>query len=279
MTQGQYATKSQYDRLARKVDLLDQELILLKAQIQATLFAIQDCILSSTYPSLGGDSNSQRQAETQRQWHIKRYGLDQIKAVPAVYTLDEDFGAEQVPPFDPPLLLDEGLKRAPPISLPDEKAPAQQAANPFRAPAPPPIPASESPHAETSSPVIPHDWLALDRWVSDKVREVGIVGALELAKLCCGQERDMLLKIVMIYQSRCTDASTPAPAPTIAPPSQPAPPKPETQPTNHNGAPDVNYAAYRPFGEHQEMVLRLLEQVLRSREVMNPPTNGNHAKG
>ncbi len=279
MTQGQYATKSQYDRLARKVDLLDQELILLKAQIQATLFAIQECILNSAYPSLGADSSSHRQTEARRQWRIKRYGLDQIKAVPAVYTLDEDFGAEQVPPFDPPLLLDEDLYHAPPTSPPDEKAPAQQAANPFRAPTLTPIPASESPTLETNGAVQPRDWLALDRWVSDKVREVGIAGALELAKLCFGQERDMLLKIVMIYQSRCPDASTPAPNPSIAPPQQPASPKPEPQPTNHSGVPDVNYAAYRPFGEHQEMVLRLLEQVLRSREVMNPPTNGNHAKG
>ncbi|MFN8448456.1 MAG: hypothetical protein U0521_07655 [Anaerolineae bacterium] len=124
MTQGQYATKSQYDRLARKVDLLDQELILLKAQIQATLFAIQECILSSAYPSLGGTqfrTGKQKRSDTGTSSGTGWIRSRQFRRSTHWMTTSEQNRFRR---SIPPLLLDEDLYHSP-ANKPARQAPAK----------------------------------------------------------------------------------------------------------------------------------------------------------
>lgn len=331
MTQEHYATKSQLDRLALRVDSLDDELKLLKAQIQATLLTIQECILCSTFPALGEGYLSQPAASGRRQWNVKKLGVGQVRAVAGVFSPDDGFEPDAVPPFDPPILTDDETCAQPPNFLPveyDDDPPLPQAPRPAAPNNPSAIPAFDwqteavlpldetpirplyyenhytpTPNPEPLTAAYPEPpqvilpaapacqpesvnvvhtdapatlsfeiWRELDKWVTEKIREVGIGGTLELAQLCGGQQRDTLLKIIAVYQARA--AETPMPQPATTPPQPPSPP-PTAPPEQHSPAADVKYATYRPFGEHQELALQLLEQVLRSRETVKPATNGN----
>lgn len=351
MTQERYATKSQYDRLAKRVDSLDDELKLLKAQIQATLLTIQECILNSKFPALRDGVEPRMNAG--RQWNVKKFGIGQVKSVSGVYSADDGFEPDAIPPFDPPILEDSdpysdlpnflavddddygaspgelwqpipphaspsvqqvsaapgrsgwqsdanpqfsndtppyGATQNPGISLPAERYnepnPYSTSHNRVGQPTPvmrqePAAPAQPAPlvreshgNDRTEAPQsLSFDvWRDLDRWASEKIREVGIVGTLELAHLCGGEQRETLIKIIAIYEARATElpGATPAITPLTPLPAEKAPPPP----VNPEAARAKN-AVYRPFGEHQELALQLLEQVLRSRESAMPTTNGN----
>lgn len=437
MTQEPYATKNQFDRLALKVDIFEKELKVLKAEIQATLLAIQERMLLESYPALRDNSSgeySRASANQKRQWQVKKFGVGQVSAVPAIYSEDEAPEIQQTPPFYPPIdaepdpyypaydphptvevpraygqpsdppyeqtsnafeaysaaeqiwneLQDNGRgfqnghhsdyrpqsdyssQRQP--SNPSRNGRQERAPQPYQPPSanhnghsngngngsrpangtgsplgemlerlrasyPPnrqpngnshqngyqqpsaptdeptarasraalqsmfasasPQPEEHHPESLNDVPVADfHVWLELDKWVHEKVQEVGIAGALELARLYGGQEREILLKLITIYDDRFSKTSPPVPsampaAPTaqqqpLQPPQQvqPETPFPADKPSwqNQGDADRAKFASYRPFGEHQELVLQLLADVLRSGMTPTSPTNGTQRK-
>ena len=241
--------------LEQRVEVVERELGLLKAQIQTILLEIQELILDGRYPSLHQQSGiAPHFAASQRP--IRSFSL---QPKPEGESESAETPAEDMPHVPPFTASPLPVSHPPPLVAQDDYEPA---------PANPP--------AEGHSATDVTRWIELDKWVSQKVKEVGIERTRQLVALCEGEEGTLLLKFVAIY-SDCAEAQKPLPA------AQPPPlPRETTRPAAvepwQRDAQHVRSATYRPLGEHQELVLRLLAEVLRSPEAP-PPVNGNgHVK-
>ncbi len=296
----------------RRLELVEDDLKLLKAQIQATLLEIHERLLAGAYPALQqGIEERVSSPRSGKVWQVKKLGVDEIVSVPSYLTeqeaseksqerrmmdalapqlqLPQDSSSEplpRVPPFYENASIWEQAEEAeeyapPPAAPPRQTHSRPQAREITQREAAPAVPPTPKPQPASSVTDI-HVWFELDKWVCQKVKELGIEATRKLIYLYEGQERELLITIVNIYTNYPTTpealrnpAAIPAPPPPEAVNHATPAPEPRRQPPEV----DARYAAYRPFGEHQELVLQFIADVLKSNAAAPHATNGNgHAK-
>ena len=240
--------------LEQRVVVVEQELQILKTQIQVILLKIQEHLLNNTYPALQANearpaapSVAAAQAAPSHSNVVKRVAID-----------DDDFETEVLTAERPsrPGYREESH----PLPRPTINEP-KSAGQPY----------------QTADVRL---WIELDKWVNQKVAEVGIQRTRELISLFEGPEQDLLMQVAAIYDT--------GPELVRPPRSVPTPIRQNSVPQSRAVAEDwqkyanpgkVGNATYRPFGEHQELALRLIADILSSEEPVPASAASNgHAK-
>lgn len=169
--------------LEQRVQVVEKEIDLLKAQIQMTLLKIQEHLLNSSYPTLHAQETA---VKVTRQPSIEE---EQMPAAPPLTKKVSSFNGRPERGIDP----DEVFERIPParnvVKL--EEVPR------FAPPAEPVIDAKQLQQAEQDA--IAATWMELDKWVSQKVRELGMDRTRDLIQLYGGKERELLLRVCDVY--------------------------------------------------------------------------------
>ena len=263
--------------LEQRVQALEQEVELLKAQVQATLLDIQEQLLNNTYPTLRAEPSSHPTAPAP-----EPHAAPQMTALPVkrvVFTEsqpDDDRDFEQLV----------------------EEMPVVRKVVPVEQPTQPSIPARdewEEANFSNEREANAYDWIALEKWVSEKVERLGIERTRELVHLYARQERftrqerTLLLEFVDIYDDG--DPKPPAPA---------KPERPSKQPTAHptivpqtRAVVDEIRAELREkraksirkqempkeeLSEQQGLVLRLIAGILNAGDEADPAPSNGHRK-
>ncbi|MBK8020051.1 MAG: hypothetical protein IPK19_01185 [Chloroflexi bacterium] len=281
--------------LDQRVKAVEQDLDILKAQIQTVLLEIQEYILNNSHPNLRANETPGRAARsvTGDQRRVEPELEPVLQAEPSHKTEPsqnhrsvENHNGHSNGLKEPPARQNGYAnhrsvapeKLAPePDDWHDEPVEYEEPRSPRRSPAP-------QQSAERRVRATDLDaWIDLEKWVGQKVREVGIRRTRELVNLYPGEERDLLLLFLNVYEDAADRYYYPEPAPT-AYESYPARPKSVQQLTafaeqwqrraKASPAQNGNGNGYRPFGDHQELVLRLIADMLSSGDEM-PGSNGN----
>jgi hypothetical protein len=199
--------------LEQRVQMLEQELEILKSQIQATLLDIQEQLLTNAYPSLrsddtpndggygggGGTPNAPRNDSQSS----KQESFANVRRV----TFDDDGDAFETP--DPPQAQ----------VLPAAPRPKMQVQ--------PPAPRQE---------VVETDWSTLselEEWTTEKVNEMGPRRTRKLIEMHYRKGhfdddvKEMLLGLISLYEEESAP-SNPKPAPVVK--ARPASPQPAPKP-------------------------------------------------
>lgn len=253
--------------LEQRVQVVEKELELLKAQIQTTLLSIQEHLLNHTYTTLHAQETPVKVTMQPTLEEVRTPAANPIvKKVSLVNTtpepeIDVDEVFERIPPARNVVRLEEDARFAPapePEIEPGEMEAAEQDA-------------------------ITATWMQLDKWVSQKVRELGLERTRELINLYGGKERELLLRVVDVYDHgpRAARAPIPYAEPNYARPAQQQPMHSvaEEWQRHANNSKQKNPAANaRPFGDHQELVLRLIADLLNSREEPSAAAGNGYMK-
>ncbi|MBE0689553.1 MAG: hypothetical protein IH587_05455 [Anaerolineae bacterium] len=214
-------------KLEQRVQSLEQELALLKGQIQATLLDIQEQMLKRSYPSLQADdeapdSSPARDAQSIKVMTARTAPAEhpeshfagsppgvQSAAAPVVRQISANAPYEPEDDFEEPVY-------APPI---------RRAANNGSGARPVPPPAYQAPETEREIIEPPQasvlrarptptdrDWIELEKWVAHKVEQLGVARTQELIDFYAEQarftedERDMLLEFASLYDDNTEHA-------------------------------------------------------------------------
>jgi hypothetical protein len=129
-------------------------------------------------------------------------------------------------------------------------------------------------------------WIEIDQWVSAKIKEIGIKRTRELINLYGGQERDLLMQFLSVYEEEAAPPP-PSPARSLFPQAErgarsnvlPTSKDQWQQGQPQSAASRAKNATYTPFNEHQEMVLRLIADMVGNGQDMPRASNGNGHKG
>ena len=243
--------------LEQRVQVVEMELELLKAQIQTTLLNIQEHLLNNTYTAL-------RTQEAPVKVTMQP-ALEEVRT-PAANPALKKFSAVNPKP-QPTIDVDQVFERIPParnVVRLDEDARFD--------PAPEPV-IEQRDLDEAEEEAIASTWMQLDKWVSQKVRELGLERTRELINLYGGKERELLLRVVDVYDQndrRSGRAPIPYGEPNYERQSRPQPMQSVAEEwqrhANNNKSKNAPSSNARPFGDHQELVLRLIADILNSRE-------------
>lgn len=301
--------------LEHRVLVVEQELQILKSQIQITLLTIQEHLLKNTYPTLRTKDAGVMQPAAEAQSSIaqsssvKRISIPEIESEVALEDASS-FPAPQVkkvrsagltgnaPPVDPYQLSAPSAHRAYDEPLSRDRH-EQVSASPARGGNN--APRFRDQNTQFSAPGLPsYDeardagerrplaqartqaadlrlWFELDKWVDQKVKEVGIQRTRELISLFEGPEHDLLMQVVEIYEKRpevVRPRSVPARQRTV----------PTIAPQTHSIAEEwqkfantnkMRNATCRPFGEHQELALRLIADILGASQTESDNSQSN----
>ncbi|MBE0691440.1 MAG: hypothetical protein IH587_15080 [Anaerolineae bacterium] len=214
-------------KLEQRVQSLEQELALLKGQIQATLLDIQEQMLKRSYPSLQADdeapdSSPARDAQSTKVMTARTAPAEhpeshfagsppggQSAAAPVVRQISANA------PYEPEDDVEE------PVYAP----PVQRAANNGSSTRSVPPPAYQAPETEREIIEPPQasgsrarptptdrDWIELEKWVAHKVEQLGVARTQELIDFYAEQarftedERDMLLEFASLYDDNTEGA-------------------------------------------------------------------------
>jgi hypothetical protein len=263
--------------LEQRVQVVEKELELLKAQIQTTLLSIQEHLLNSQYPALRAqETTSARVAPQPAPGESRPVPTNPaVKRVSAVTLTPE---RESQIEFDPD--VDEVFSRIPParnvVRLDEDVR---------FTPAPEPVIDQREREREAQQEAIDRTWMELDNWVSGKVREIGLERTRELIQLYGGKERELLLRVVDVYEEGARRSSSRNFSPFNEPPhSRQSPNQPihsvAEQWQRHANASKSRSSSGsssgngRPLGDQQEMVLRLIADLLNSRDESAAAGNG-----
>ncbi|MCC6616393.1 MAG: hypothetical protein IT320_23165 [Anaerolineae bacterium] len=207
--------------LEQRVQALEQEVALLKGQIQATLLDIQEQMLKHAYPALQGeqeapDSPNTRDAQSLKVMTAKpapaeqpeNYAAGMPSVAPVAAPVVRQISANA--PYEPEEEFDEPVY-APPMPRPNKGASARQmpqAAYPTREFEPEIVePVQQPVQRGRAIPTVPtdRDWIELEKWVAHKVEQLGVTRTQELIDFYAEQarftaeERDMLLEFTSLY--------------------------------------------------------------------------------
>jgi hypothetical protein len=260
--------------LEQRVQVVEKELELLKAQIQTTLLSIQEHLLNSQYPALRAqDTTSARVAPQPAPEESRPVPANPaVKRVSAVIPKPERQSQIE---FDPD--VDEVFSRIPParnvVRLDEDVR---------FTPAPEPV--IEQREREAQQEAIDRTWMELDNWVSGKVREIGLERTRELIQLYGGKERELLLRVVDVYEEGARRSGSRNFSPFNDPPpsrqssNQPIHSVAEQWQRHANASKSRGGSSSsgngRPLGDQQEMVLRLIADLLNSRDESAAAGNG-----
>lgn len=289
--------------LEHRVLVVEQELQILKSQIQTTLLTIQEHLLKNTYPALRTKDARVMQPAAEaatsitQSSSVKRISipepasesaLPENTSLPApqvkqLQAAGSDGNASRYtdsyqPPapsaqraYDEPFYREQNEQFFAPAARRGNDAPSyREQSEQFSAPGMPSnhevrYASERNRDAQERTPAADlRLWIELDKWVDQKVKEVGIQRTRELISLFDGPERELLMQVVEIYEK-----NTVVVRPNHAP-ARELSPTPEASQSRtvaeewqkFANASKVRNAAYRPFGEHQELALRLIADIL-----------------
>ena len=272
--------------LDHKVEMLEREMKVLKAEIQETLLELRSFVLTSSYPQLQAHAAAP-QAETPsvKQWRVQKFAVGQAKAVPSIYSEDpEGMSDMSAATHTPPFIAEADLRQEMAMNNHDKADildfPTSAFSQPSRTPRfePEPDRAEEHPATDVRA------WMELEQWVSQKVKEIGVEGTRELIKLYGGKDRKLLMGFLKIHEE-VTDLppvsypETPPAAPA-RPYVEPEPARPvfaEPRSTNGNGSRGKNNS-YRDLGEPQELAMRFIADILSSGVEPNSVASNGHSR-
>lgn len=276
--------------LDQRMNVVEQEMQVLKAQIQTLLLEIQEQLLNNTYPTLRTQESSRMQEPSRPQ--VQAPEPTPVKRVPL----------EQL---EPDLFDDEET-----LELPrQQQQRIRQQTQQTRAQQQPQRPngngngngnsrrqidmdnySDEEAEEQRGEYLMPQTdvraWIEIDKWVSDKIRDIGLKRTRELINLYGGQERDLLMAFLKVYEE---DSAPPPPSPArslfpqaergarsnVLPTSRDQWQQAQPQPQQQSAASRAKNATYSPFNEHQEMVLRLIADMVANNPDMPRAANGN----
>jgi hypothetical protein len=198
--------------LVDRVDFVEKEMKLLKAEIKATLLEIHSYLLSDVYPTLQRDASMDGHAAAPaKQWAVKKYTPGDDKSVPGYYSEEPE---PPQPTYARPAPALVAARPAQPEQSREATSSGKKAeSNVWREilgllteaypPAYPP-----STNAASAEPEPPHsaqtvdigNWIELDKWVNEKVKAIGIEATRELIDLYAGNERMLLQKLLKVYE-------------------------------------------------------------------------------
>jgi hypothetical protein len=269
------------------MNVVEQEMQVLKAQIQTLLLEIQEQLLNNTYPTLRAQEPSRAQQAQPPQppppepTPVKRVPLEQLE--PDLFDDEETLElprqqqqrvrqqaqqtrAQQQP--QPPQPRQNGRRQIDMDDYSDEEAEQQRGEY-------------LTPQTDVRA------WIEIDKWVSEKVREIGIKRTRELINLYGGQERELLMAFLNVYEEE-TAPPPPSPARSLFPQAEQGA-RSNVLPTSRDqwqkaqpqqtAASRAKNATYTPFNEHQEMVLRLIADMVANNPDMPRAANGNGHNG
>lgn len=199
--------------LVDRVDFIEKELKVLKAEIKATLLEIHSYLLSDVYPTLQRDAPvDERVSPPARQWAVKKYTPGEDKAVPGYYTEAPEPRQPSYapPPATAPASTPAAVRPAQPEQSREATSSGKKAeSNVWReilgllteAYPPSANAASAEPEPTHSAQTVDiGNWIELDKWVSEKVKAIGIEATRELIDLYAGDERMLLQKLLKVYE-------------------------------------------------------------------------------
>jgi len=205
-------------KLEQRVQALEQEVALLKGQIQATLLDIQEQMLKRTYPALQADDGASANVATSNAPSVKvmtakaepvelpdhHYAEsspgEQVAAAPVVRQISANAPYEPEDDFEAPIY-------APPMPRATNGAARSLPPAAYQTPEVEQIVVDPSPVSHLQSRSIPtdRDWIELEKWVAHKVEQLGVTRTQELIDFYAEQarftkdERDMLLEFTSLY--------------------------------------------------------------------------------
>ena len=201
-----------------RVQQLEQELQLLKAQIQSTLLDIQEQLLSNRYPALRLDEAKRPESDTDHGWKAPRPVPEslpemepvRITAVPSVVRLEVPPAAPTAPmtPVTPisPITPIAAVPSAGSTTFVAPVSPMTYAAP--SAPAEPQAPRSQSLELPSRPMLTNEDWVALSRiakWMTSKSAELGPQRMRALIKMYAQKQQlapdvmENLLQFLALY--------------------------------------------------------------------------------
>jgi hypothetical protein len=252
--------------LEQRMSVVEQEMQVLKAQIQTLLLEIQEQLLNNTYPTLRAQEPARaQQQQAPEPTPMKRMTLEQI---------EQDV-------FD-----DEETLELPRNQQQRVRQQAQQTRTQQQQPQPQQRPSrqqqmmdmddytEEEAEQQREQYLTPQTdvraWIEIDKWVSGKIKEIGIKRTRELINLYGGQERDLLMQFLNVYEEEAGQPP-PSPARSLFPQAE-RDTRSNVLPTSRDqwqksqqpqsAASRAKNATYTPFNEHQEMVLRLIADMV-----------------
>jgi hypothetical protein len=278
------------------MNVVEQEMQVLKAQIQTLLLEIQEQLLNNTYPTLRAQEPARAQMpppQPQVQPHApepsitKRMTLEQIEQ-----DVFDDEETLELPRQQQQRVRQQAQDTRAQQQQPRQQPPSQQQP-PQRRQAQPQryemddysdeqVEEQRSEYLMQQTDV--RAWIEIDKWVSGKINEIGIKRTRDLINLYDGQERDLLMQFLKVYEEESAPPP-PSPARSLFPQAQRSE-RNNVLPTSRDqwqkpqqpqsAASRAKNATYTPFNEHQEMVLRLIaDMVGNSNNDMPRASNGN----
>jgi hypothetical protein len=205
--------------LEQRVQMLEQELEILKSQIQATLLDIQEQLLTNAYPSLRADDAT----------NDGGYSRGGGGGTPA-----------PVPPRNdsrPP--TQDGFSNVRRVTFDESGEAFEQAGPPPQMPAPPPVRPQAAVQVQAPAPrqeTVETDWSTLselEEWATEKVKEMGPRRTRKLIEMHYrkghfdDEVKEMLVGLISLYEEESAP-SQPKPAPVVK--ARPASPQPAPKP-------------------------------------------------
>jgi hypothetical protein len=261
--------------LEQRVMALEQEVELLKAQIQTTLLDIQEQMLNQAYPVLRGDEPSRTASLA---------AAPEVTAPPMASPIQKIRLAEPTAePTAEPAAFENDDNAVPDVSMFRRLVPTEE---------PPPAFEWAEPTANTRE-ANPYDWIELESWVSQKVEKLGIERTRELIRLYAQQERfseqerDLLMQFVDIYEGaeRPSLPKTAAPKPkfpngngSIVPQTRAVVAEIREELRQNQGAAHTQTEnSIEKLSDQQGLMLRLIAGILNAGDD-SPPASGTGAK-
>ncbi len=189
--------------LEQRVQMLEEEVQILKNQIQTTLLAIQEQILTNTYPNLRGEDAGSPQSDHAPEASTNGQVVKPVEGLRGVNRVSFD-GGDQASVEMP--VVKSSATTAPPAPV---------APPPASAPASPRLPSSIPPSMlgfegrQSGSPSASIDWASLnkmDEWICRKIDKMGVHRTRKLIDFYAETKRfsegvtNTLLQLIALYE-------------------------------------------------------------------------------